>query len=374
MREGWGRVGFDDIATTQKIATKIQQKAYLPPDEGRVPVVDQGADRIGGYTDDLSAALALERPVVVFGDHTCIVKFIDFPFAPGADGTKVLVPRKGVDPYWLFLALQNLNLRPQGYARHFSYIRRAQFDLPPLPEQRRIVDLIGAVDAQIEAAERASSAIDELLRAAGNHYWTRHPERTTLRQLGALVTGATPSTKRAEYWDADDVPFVCPADFTKFMIADAERWVSTKGADAVRRLPPFSVLQVCIGSVGKVGVTDRDVVTNQQVNALTGLSPDEAIFVGSLLAAPAGQHALIPLTGLTTLPIVKKSAWGNLSIPWPHEHVRAQASAAFGNLYSSKRAVDREITATRRVRSALLSDLLSGDHEIPASYDRLLAA
>jgi restriction endonuclease S subunit len=37
-------------------------------------------------------------------------------------------------------------------------------------------------------------------------------------------------------------------------------------------------------------------------------------------------------------------------------------------------ALDSTITKTKSLRSALLSDLLSGKHEIPYSYDKLIGA
>lgn len=75
---------------------KIKQKEYL--DKGLLPIIDQGHLLIGGYTDDFTKALACDYPVIVFGDHTKCVKFITFPFAPGADGIKVLQPKKEILP------------------------------------------------------------------------------------------------------------------------------------------------------------------------------------------------------------------------------------------------------------------------------------
>ena len=74
---------------------KIQQKSYL--NTGDYAVVDQGQNLIGGYTDDASLQYDGELPVVVFGDHTRCVKYIDFKFVQGADGVKILLPVKS---YW----------------------------------------------------------------------------------------------------------------------------------------------------------------------------------------------------------------------------------------------------------------------------------
>ena len=77
---------------------------------GRLPVVDQGQDLVVGYTDDETRQCNVDPPVVVFGDHTRAIKYIDFPFAMGADGTKVLKTFDGVDPKYAFYALSALEI------------------------------------------------------------------------------------------------------------------------------------------------------------------------------------------------------------------------------------------------------------------------
>ena len=84
---------IDKISTNGK---KIKQKEYIV--EGKYPVIDQGADFIGGYTNDESKVLRCDLPVVVFGDHTKILKLVRFHFVPGADGVKVLLPHKSILP------------------------------------------------------------------------------------------------------------------------------------------------------------------------------------------------------------------------------------------------------------------------------------
>lgn len=69
---------------------KIKQKDYLK--QGQIAIIDQGQLLIGGYTDDDNMVVPCELPVIVFGDHTRVVKYISFPFGAGADGIKVLQP------------------------------------------------------------------------------------------------------------------------------------------------------------------------------------------------------------------------------------------------------------------------------------------
>jgi type I restriction enzyme, S subunit len=75
LPSSWASIIFSEavinISTTGK---KIPQKDYLP--DGLYPVIDQGQDYIGGFTLSKESVIECELPVIVFGDHTRIVKYI----------------------------------------------------------------------------------------------------------------------------------------------------------------------------------------------------------------------------------------------------------------------------------------------------------
>ena len=143
---------------------KTPQKEYA--EAGDYPIVDQGQSLVGGFTDDKSRICKAEPPVIIFGDHTRAVKFIDFPFCMGADGTKVLAPREGHDPKYLFHAISALNLEGAGYSRHFKFLKEKRIPLPPLADQKRVAKILDAADA-LRAKRRESLAqLDALLQSA----------------------------------------------------------------------------------------------------------------------------------------------------------------------------------------------------------------
>src|SRR5438477_3968806 len=83
---------------------KVDRPQY--ESSGLLPVIDQGQDAIAGYTSKRDLAYDGPLPVVVFGDHTRVFKYVDQPFVAGADGTKVLVPDfDRFDPLFYYFAL-----------------------------------------------------------------------------------------------------------------------------------------------------------------------------------------------------------------------------------------------------------------------------
>lgn len=150
-------------------AKKVPQAEYVT--QGALPVVDQGEKLIGGFVNDLSKQSTARLPAIVFGDHTRCIKWIDFHFAQGADGVKVLSPKLGNARYgWVLL--KALELPDKGYSRHFKYLKRSVFPVPPAEEQieivRRVETLFAFADrleARLQAAHTAADRLTPSLLA-----------------------------------------------------------------------------------------------------------------------------------------------------------------------------------------------------------------
>lgn len=127
--EGWEVVKVGNLLAKIQRKKKIQKQEYS--EFGEIPVVDQGKDFIGGYTSDQEALIEEPLPLIVFGDHTRALKYIDFPFACGADGTQLLKANTPRMPTTLFYyALQEIDLSSFAYARHFKFLKEEQLMVP----------------------------------------------------------------------------------------------------------------------------------------------------------------------------------------------------------------------------------------------------
>jgi len=144
---------------------KIDKSNYLK--EGNYPIVDQSLEFIVGYTNDENLVYKGELPVLVFGDHTTIIKYIDFHFVMGADGTKVIKPKSKLDVFYLYHAIKNLNIQPQGYRRHFSILKNSNIKLSQNDNWiKSFKNRLGTINNSIEASElkvRRSQALQKSL-------------------------------------------------------------------------------------------------------------------------------------------------------------------------------------------------------------------
>ena len=136
----WRVCSYKDIFTTIS-SRPFQIKQSEIKDKGKYPVVSQSLSYIEGYSD-IECALKCDSSFIVFGDHTRIVKFIDFDFIVGADGVKIITSKINNKYAYFLLLYVSDKINNKGYSRHFSQIVNYKYSLPPFAEQLRIVDKI----------------------------------------------------------------------------------------------------------------------------------------------------------------------------------------------------------------------------------------
>ena len=128
--EGWEKKQVKDVLGKVKRSHKIKKAEFL--EHGSIPCVDQSRDFISGYTNDKESVVDIGKPVIVFGDHTRILKFVDFPFACGADGTQLIVSNdEAMSQEFLYFALDAVDLSDYFYARHFKFLKDQYLPRPP---------------------------------------------------------------------------------------------------------------------------------------------------------------------------------------------------------------------------------------------------
>ena len=126
---GWESVLVGDVLSKVSNSKKVPNKEILI--KGKLPVIDQSMDYIGGFTDDENARLRVESAHIVFGDHTRILKLINFDYARGSDGTQVLISKvENIPAHLFFQMLSKIDLSSYGYARHFKFLKESVIILP----------------------------------------------------------------------------------------------------------------------------------------------------------------------------------------------------------------------------------------------------
>jgi type I restriction enzyme S subunit len=128
MKDGWIKRSFEDCIERVTYTQKVQRKDFLV--DGAYPIVSQEEGFINGYWANQADLFKVTTPIVVFGDHTKVLKYVDFDFVLGADGVKILKPREFLLPKFFFYQLQTATLDTLGYARHYRLLKELEIAHP----------------------------------------------------------------------------------------------------------------------------------------------------------------------------------------------------------------------------------------------------
>jgi type I restriction enzyme S subunit len=243
---------------------KIQQKDYLP--SGVLPIIDQGQKDVAGYVNDLELSCKAPTPCIIFGDHTKILKYVDKPFAMGADGTKILVTSDELFPKYAFYYLQQVRLPDNlGYSRHFKFLKECSIPFPSIPEQKRIAAILDKADAVRRKRQESIRLLDEFLRSV------------FLEMFGDPV-------RNEKGWEVDRIEGV---------IHGIQAGWSVEGEERKRNEDEYAVLKVSSITQGVFNETEYKVI-NKSVKLKKMITPQK----GDLLFSRANTRELVGATCL----------------------------------------------------------------------------
>jgi type I restriction enzyme S subunit len=150
-----------DIIKTVTPPKKIKTSEFL--ETGDYPIVDQSPPNVAGWTNDKAALVHPPKGgILVFGDHTCVLKYITNSFAQGADGIKIIEVKEGINPHFVYAHLMAFPLLNDGYKRHFSELKRLRIRIPKIENQNTISKFLYTLDSKIAANESLSKTLEDI--------------------------------------------------------------------------------------------------------------------------------------------------------------------------------------------------------------------
>jgi type I restriction enzyme S subunit len=141
-------LSFDKCIEKIEYKKKINKKKYLK--NGKFPIVSQEDQVISGFWNNTEDVYKIDKPVIIFGDHTRVLKYIDFDFVVGADGAKILKTKPNIIPKYFYYFLLSSNIKSLGYSRHYKLLKKLKLNLPPMSIQEKIVAKLDKIFAEID--------------------------------------------------------------------------------------------------------------------------------------------------------------------------------------------------------------------------------
>lgn len=142
-------------------------------------------------------------------------------------------------------------------------------------------------------------------------------EYVEIKKVGKVVTGNTPSKKEKKYYDQNYIEFVKPSNFIYGKITNikkGEEYLSYEGMKKGRIANKGDILVTCIGNIGNVGIVDKKVCFNQQINAIKC----NKNYINNKYLANVIKYISPLLTHMANkavVPILNKTQLENIKIP-----------------------------------------------------------
>jgi type I restriction enzyme, S subunit len=267
---------------------------WISPKDMKLPLLTSSQDSITTYGVEGSAASVVpEGSILVVARsgilaHTLPVAKAGCPLAFNQDIKAIQITSDRVlsDFVYWFLRGKESEVLSRGvkkgatvHSLHSGYLERLAIPLLPIPEQRRIVDLLSRAENIVRMRKEAEAKAKEIIPAlfldmfgdpgSNPKGW----EVLSLLDLVTFVSGGTPSKSKAEFWSGD-LPWVSPKDMKVPEIYDAEDHVSDQVPiqTSLKLIPTGAVLVVVRGMIlvhtAPVAIARVPLTINQDMKAL----------------------------------------------------------------------------------------------------------
>jgi type I restriction enzyme S subunit len=372
--EDWAVDSFNKIFIKKN--SKIYQiKTSNYSASGNYPIIDQGQEKIIGYTDDINKIFKCpQKGIIIFGDHTRIVKFINFNFAVGADGTQLLEVKENYSTKFMYFYLLLNEVPNTGYNRHFKFLKEKKYIVPPKPEQEAIAKVLSDTDTLIEKLEQLI-AKKRNIKTATMQQLLKPKEGWEVKKLGDLTKVFTKQTgfdytayikpSLVNTKTDDTIPFIQNKDFNnKWINFNTDYYIPKSVAFNFPRilLNEKSLLISISGSVGNVGVYDSKELAfiGGAVAILKFKNPNLIDWVWIYLKSERGQEKLFGNTKSSSHVNLILDDIRKLEIEFPKEDEQTRIAQILSDMDNEIEALEKKLNKYKMLKQGLMQVLLTG--------------
>lgn len=230
---------------------KVPKSEYK--ESGDIPVIDQGKNYISGYTSSDNQMVSTSLPVILFGDHTKAVKYVDIPFALGADGVKVLEPQPGFLPKYLYWQLVDSKLPDAGYSRHFKFLKEISIEKPSLEEQEKFVKIRDLQFSIRRKRERQQELFNDFKYSMFIQMFGHMKPNYKLKDICTKITDGTHQSPK---WEEKGIPFIFVSNINTGEINfNTSKFVSEDTWRNLTKTTPIEKGDILYSTVGTYGIS-----------------------------------------------------------------------------------------------------------------------
>lgn len=247
------------------------------------------------------------------------------------------------------------------------------FHLPDMAEQEKIVEALAPFDELAKNYERQTSLLEKAARLIYTEWFIRLqiPQAVissiTEKSVDGFVSdfvnvlsGGTPNTKVAMYWEGD-IPFFTPADApAAYYVVDTEKNLSEAGLTSCNSalFPKDTVFVTARGTVGKLALAQKPMAMNQSCYALQTKDGSSQFFLYCAMQAIVAHLKQAASGGVFDAIVV--DTFRRTPMIWPPREVINRFHAVVEPIFTQIETLLLQIDQLRQARDLLLPRLISG--------------
>jgi type I restriction enzyme S subunit len=276
---------------------------------------------------------------------------------------------------------QILNLQGGLAQKHFNVgaFKHLYVNIPPLPEQRKIAQILSTWDRGIATTEKLIDASKQQKKALMQQLLTGKKrlvdpetgkafegdwEEVKVAEFGKVVTGNTPP-KNDDSNYGSDISWATAEDFKSKYVGNTKVKLTKVGASKARIVPKGSVLVTCIASIGKNAITDENITTNQQINAVViNNNHCNEFFYYQI---EFNKHKLLAWAGTTAVPILNKSSFEKIPLSAPSKNEQQKIASVLTATDKEIELLQAKLAHFKQEKKALMQQLLTGKRRVSLS-------
>lgn len=181
----------------------------------------------------------------------------------------------------------------------------------------------------------------------------------TIQLIGEVITGRTPKSSNPDYYTEEGFLWASPADLGKGKYIDfTKKQLTDLGFEQTRKLPPKSVMVTCIGStIGKIGMTNSWMATNQQINSIVCNAENWSEFYYYVMEYMASD--IKSLAGTQAVPLLNKTDFSAINVVNPPLLEQQKIAEILSTVDAKIKVIDQQISETQELKKGLMQRLLT---------------
>ena len=334
-------------------------------DEFKIPVLTAGKSFILGYTNETEGIFE-NLPVIIFDDFTADSKYVDFRFKVKSSAMKILqVNKEKADLRFLFYLMQTLNVDCEQHKRYWiSKFAELEIPLPPLPTQKRIVEILDAADALRRKDQELLRKYDELAQAIFIDMFgdpVKNEKGWEMKSVIDYCDCIVPGRDKPKSFTGT-IPWVTTDDLKHLGITTGSKKSIGLSQFEIKEvkakvIPPQSVIMTCVGDLGVVSVNNSEIVINQQLHAFQCGEKMNPFFLMYNLSYQ--EDYMYKMASSTTVPYMNKTVCNSIPVICPPIELQEIFAKRIENIWIQEGLFERN--HSDQLFDALLQQAFKGE-------------